>query len=305
MPEMFETDYQQHIQALWEGVAQSDERKSSHWKKYTQHRQLSASQITGISGFGNAASQSSWRQALHTAFQRSMFGVSNPVFSSEAYASAKIYCDLQERTLDMDVLRHVFTLNFLKDHFSTGELPECVCAIGDGQANFVSAAYFQPSVSTIISVNLVDILINDLALIAKLPGITPQSIAVVTDENSLESALVDPQVRIVLLAAHKAELLRGQSIPLFVNIASFQEMTPAIVSEYFAIMRANRALHYCCNRVLKTLPGGEELSFFNYPWEDATLLVDELCPWHQSFYAFRWPVVRQYDGPTQHRLVQF
>lgn len=302
---MFDSSYQVHLQALWDDISGSDERKSSHWQKYTQNRQISDTEISGIGGFGNAAKRSPLRQAMHYAFQRYLVGLSDPVFSTRAYKTAKAYCADQGRALDMDALRHVFTMNLLKQYSPNGTIPDCVCIIGDGQANFVSAALCDPSAPKVISINLVDVLANDLPLLAMLPGVTADSIAVVSDTKSLAMARTNPQIHIILIAAHRVDILRAQSVPLFINIASFQEMTPDVVDEYFDVIRSNHALHYNCNRLRKVLPGGEELAFYDYPWGDAQILLDEPCPWHQRFYAFRWPFIRDYDGPTYHRLVQF
>jgi hypothetical protein len=82
-------------------------------------------------------------------------------------------------------------------------------------------------------------------------------------------------------------------------------MTPQIVADYFALIRANRAWHYNCNRLRKVLPAGEVLDFMSWDWHGAKVVLDELCPWHQRFYTYRPPLIRPYDGPVQHRLVTF
>ncbi|MBO6675214.1 MAG: hypothetical protein JJ908_00245 [Rhizobiales bacterium] len=302
---MLDSNYNEILRVLRDDLSGSDARKSSHWQKYTQDRRVSETEIIGISGFGNAAKRSRLRQTVHDAFQRYLVGLSNPVFSSGPYHAADRYCTAQNRALDMDVLRHVFTMTLLKRLLPTGALPDCVCIIGDGQANFVSAALSDPSAPKVISINLVDVLMSDLMLLAMLPGMTASSFAVVRDKNGLAEARSDPQVRVILLAAHRVDLLRAEAVPLFVNIASFQEMSPDVVEEYFDVMRSNKSHHYNCNRLRKVLPGGEVLAFEHYPWGDARILLDEPCPWHQRFYAFRWPFIRTYDGPTHHRFVQF
>jgi len=53
----------------------------------------------------------------------------------------------------------------------------------------------------------------------------------------------------------------------------------------------------------KMLPGGGVLKLDDYPWSASDrILVDELCPWSQTFYTWRPPIYRPYDGPIRHRL---
>jgi hypothetical protein len=88
-----------------------------------------------------------------------------------------------------------------------------------------------------------------------------------------------------------------------------QEMTIESVSDYFTCMRSAAQgmgpYFYCCNRVEKLLPDGALIRFDEYPWSKADeVLVDELCPWHQRYYALRPPFYRPFDGPVQHRLAR-
>ena len=112
----------------------------------------------------------------------------------------------------------------------------------------------------------------------------------------------------MFLAAEQFESLAQMSIDLFINIASMQEMDPAIVASYFRLMRESQAeqkYFYCCNRLEKRLPAGELVRFNEYPWQDAKILLDELCPWYQLYPNSRPPFWRPFDGPVQHRMVRF
>ena len=129
---------------------------------------------------------------------------------------------------------------------------------------------------------------------------------VCTTSREVADALRDDAIALVMVPAQNAEAVKGQGIGLFVNIASFQEMTPGLVAEYFDIVRSNApTMLYCCNREDKTLYGGERLVFDEYPWGDPRILLWEDCPWHQRFYAKRWPFVRRYDGNIKHALVKY
>lgn len=205
----------------------------------------------------------------------------------------------------MDVLRHCFTIELLKAWHGRLGSPRELCVIGDGQANLVTAGIHSRLYRKIISVNLADVLLNDVGLLLNGGVVTEREIHLVESRDDLENALSDPGAKLLLVCADQANLLRDSSIGLFANIASFQEMTPSIVDEYFDIVRSNRAKLYCCNRETKVLPGGETLVFEHYPWGECEILMDERCPWHQRFYATRPPFIRTYDGPTRHRFASW
>ena len=284
----------------------SDQRKSSHWQHYTAGRAILADgRIDGIGGFGGKARRSPLHQAVHGVLQRRVLGVSHPAFRSPAHAAAVAYTRAQGRALDMDVLRHVCTMDLLQEHHRRMGAPNTVAVIGDGQANFVAAALASERYDTVVSINLVDVLLNDLPLLAALPGLTDTAIQVAMDAEEVRAALAAPQVKVVLVPANRAAALRDVGFDLVVNIASFQEMTPQIVDEYFALIRANRAWHYNCNRLHKVLPGGEVLDYLSWDWSQAEVVLDGLCPWHQHWYTYRPPFIRPYDGPIQHRLAKF
>ena len=85
-----------------------------------------------------------------------------------------------------------------------------------------------------------------------------------------------------------------------------QEMDPPVTARYFELLRrAKTALFYCCNREEKVLPDGTVTRFAEFPWKpEDKVLFDELCPWHNSYYALLPPFYRPYDGPIRHRLVR-
>ena len=88
-----------------------------------------------------------------------------------------------------------------------------------------------------------------------------------------------------------------------------QEMDPQIIEEYFNDLRSvvanNEMYFYCANREEKLLPDGTVTRFSEYPWliEDE-VKIDELCPWHQFYYALMPPFYRPYDVAIRHRLVK-
>lgn len=287
-------------------ISGSDRQKSSHWQYYTADRSISSDgRIDGIAGFGAHARRTPLHQAVHSLLQRCVVGAGHPVFRSPAYKEAISYTRTQGRALDMDVLRHVCTIELLRQYHKEMGNPRTVAVIGDGQSNFVSAALASGLYTSVVSINLVDVLLNDLNLIAKLPDFSEAAVACALDAVSLRAAVAAPETRLVLVPANRAQDLGDVGFDLVVNVASFQEMTPQIVAGYFALIRANRAWHYNCNRLCKVLPAGEVLNFMSWDWQGVKIVLDELCPWHQRFYTYRPPLIRPYDGPVQHRLVKF
>lgn len=293
-------------QALLTEIPGSDAQKSSHWQHYTFDREVTEDgQIKGIAGFGAQARRTVLHQFIHSVLQRCVLGRDHPVFGSSSYQNADLITRAQNRALDMDTLRHACTMELLRTEHKRMGAPSVVAVIGDGQSNFVAAALQSDLYGKVVSINLADVLLNDLALIACLPNLGPDTVVIVTDADAMATAIADPAVRVILTPAHHAMALGGCGLDLVVNIASFQEMTPEIVAGYFDMIRANQAWHYNCNRLRKVLPAGEVLDFMSWDWEGAEIVLDELCPWHQRFYTYRPPFVRPYDGPAQHRLAKF
>jgi hypothetical protein len=95
---------------------------------------------------------------------------------------------------------------------------------------------------------------------------------------------------LVFLTPAQLRLVPDRAVALAVNAASFQEMTPAQVADYFGLIdRAVRpgGLFACYNRVEK-IPGDDTITttesqaavmrFAEYPWRRGReILVDEVC----------------------------
>jgi hypothetical protein len=112
----------------------------------------------------------------------------------------------------------------------------------------------------------------------------------------------------IFLEAEKYEMLTGMPIDLFINISSMQEMNYNVINKYFDLMRSSTSesvYFYCCNRVEKILPDGSVVRFAEYSWNNCNIIFDELCPWYQKYPISIPPFWRPFDGPIQHRLVQF
>ena len=109
---------------------------------------------------------------------------------------------------------------------------------------------------------------------------------------------------IYLIEAKNHKFLASIPFGLVINIASMQEMEKSVIGQYFEYIQIKRNVYfYCCNREEKSLPDGTIIRFKEYPWKlNDEIILDELCPWHQKYYEFPWPVYKNYDGPHIHQL---
>lgn len=153
-----------------------------------------------------------------------------------------------------------------------------------------------------------EVLLSDLELIEKLPFLDHAQVSVAKTKKDVEDFLQSPTKKLLLISAHLAAILTDVGINLFVNIASFQEMNRSLIAEYFRIISSNKSFLYSCNRISKQLYGGEINDFFEYPWGESRILLDEECKWHRAFYSIRTMTLYKkhfFDGVIQHRLVKF
>jgi hypothetical protein len=285
----------------------SSKRKSSHWQFHTGSMRLTEDlKVFGIDGFSNRTRRFPGSQILHLRNLKKTFPWAKESLESPDFNNAVEICHKQSREIDTCLARNFFTLDLIEG------LPQVstdrVCVIGDGQANFVSLALSRKSFKKIVSINLSEVLLSDLDLIENLEAVDSDEISVARTEIEIRQFFKDPSKRLLLVSAQYASFLAGMKIDLFVNIASFQEMTPELIDEYFTVIRLNNSYLYACNRVEKVLYGGEVNRFFDYPWQNSDVLLDELCEWHQYSYtlkSFKLYKKFSYDGAMWHRLVKF
>ena len=285
----------------------SSEAKSSHWEFHTSRAEISTdSKISGIDGFSNRTRKFPGSTSLHKRNLRKLYPWASKQIDSNVFEQAMQICHAQSREIDPCVARHIFTLELLEKF--KGISHRRVCVIGDGQSNFVSLALSRNFSDKLISINLTEVLLSDLDLLESLATLADNEIAVASSPVEVKEFLNNPQQKLLLISAQNSSIVSEMDIELFVNIASFQEMTPTLVQEYFRIIQSNNAYLYCCNRVEKRLYGGEINRFFDFPWGESLVLLDEPCKWHQHAYSLRSPQLYRrfpFDGETWHRLVKF
>ena len=285
--------------------------KSSHWLKHTEDFNFTDDYVAGIDGFSSRSRRFPGSSLIQGLLQKRNFPNLPIPKESIWHSLAKFTSKQQDRNLDLCMLRHVFTLDLLEKNLNLHQI-KSVCVIGDGQANFVSLAASSPFFEKIISINLPEVLLSDWELIKRL-GLREKT-EVLETKSEIESFFKSDK-RLGLIAASHSTILSNKPIDLFINIASFQEMKPQTIQEYFKLIKSSTsgAAFYCCNRREKELYGGEVIRFCDYPWNGfKSLITDEECPWHQHYYVYRrhrlMPIPKTripYDGIHDHRLAVY
>jgi hypothetical protein len=177
--------------------------------------------------------------------------------------------------------------------------------IGDG-FGVLASLLFLTTARKIVSVNLNQVLLVDYLYTRN--TISDGLTVLAETAEGLDEAVNRSDARFILIRAQNHHLLRQLNIHNAFNINSMQEMNPPTIREYFDDLRhckSDAMYFYCCNRQEKVLPDGTITRFSEYPWEDKDeIILDELCPWNQTFYGFRPPFRHKYDGPTRHRIAK-
>jgi len=279
------------INILEKNIAKTNINKSSHWKKYL-NKEAVFKDPHNFLGFGSFT-KINYKSIFHYIFQLLIFGIN--FFNTPSYKLYKKLFDKIKRQIDIDTVRHIFTFEKLK-YLN----PKRICIIGDGKLNGVLGAHLTFPKAIIFSVNLTETLINDLYILDMCEINLKHSIKLVENENDN----LDDR-RLYIVPSNLKNFLKDKKIDLFINIASFQEMTVDEIYNYFEIIKYEGSKLYCCNREYKKLVGGEEIYFDKYPWKGVKFKYFwENCPWHRKYYTFRPPFISSFPN-TIHCLVSF
>jgi len=283
---------QKIIEALEANIDKTSVNKSSHWKKYLNNNVDYKNPLT-MFGFGSFTKKN-YKSIFHNFLQKKIFG--KEFFLTETYKNYRKMFDDINRQIDVDTVRHIFTFEKLKKEIN----PKRICIIGDGKCNGVLGTYLTFPKATIFNVNLSETLINDYIILNYFSIGLKNSVKLISNtRDNLDNN------QLYLIPSNLKEFLLDKGIDLFINIASFHEMSMDEINEYFKIVKNNKSKLYCCNREYKKLVGGEELYFNKYPWNNNKKIFWDNCPWHQQFYSFRPPFIHKYDGNIKHCLVDF
>ena len=280
------------IKKLINNIDETNKNKSSHWQKHLKEGSIFLNQFEHL-GFG-AYTKKSFKNIGSNFLTKIIFG--NKIFETDTYKEYKLIFDKKNRFIDVDTIRHIFTFEKIKKILN----PKTICIIGDGKLNGVLGAHITYPKAKIFSINLSEVLINDYLIVKKLDTNLKNSIELVDNADFIVTDKI-----LHLVPSNLKNFLLNKKIDLFVNIASFQEMTPDEINKYFEIISNNKSKLYCCNREYKKLYGGEELYFDKYPWSNSKKIFWENCPWHQKYYSLRFPFIHKYDGNIKHCLVDF
>lgn len=280
------------IKKLKSNIKNTEQNKSSHWHKHTRNIEEYLD-ITKNYGFGSYEKKT-YKEFFYIILRRLVFG--NKVFKTKLYKQCKTIFDKDKRVIDADIIRHIFSYNIIKNYVN----PKSICIIGDGKLNAVLCSHLMFPDAKIYSINLSEVLIHDLLILDKLNLKIKSKISLVEnveteeDENSLN-----------IVPSNFKKYLMNKKIDLFINVASFQEMTKVEINNYFEIIKSNKSLLYCCNREYKKLVGGEEIYFDEYPFSNSKILFEEDCQFYKKYYSPRYPFIKKFPGNIKHCLVKF
>ncbi len=297
-------------------LLEEDPGESSHWRKYHSSFQFSGSGFSGLQGFGGNSAR--WHTPFHRLLQHPFRKMGKNFSQFKGIdKTAFLITGSQRRAYDLDVLRQTLTVAFLRETIPAVLNPSSMgCVIGDGFASTTSILIETHSAECVVVVNLTKTLLVDLWFLKEWMGGSnfDFQVRLVTDEESLREVLVEQssntsQVKVIAIQAKDHHLIKKCPIDYTINIASMQEMEPNIIEEYFNDLRSaavnNEMYFYCANREEKLMPDGAVTRFSEYPWSsEDEVKVDELCPWHQTYYSHIPPFYRPYDGAHRHRLVK-
>lgn len=225
---------------------------------------------------------------------------------SRCLRAARVVAARTGRQLTEDMIRQALGLALSLDLVEHDTAGRATAIIGDGFGVMTSLVLAVLPDRKVIVVNLVKSLLADMVFLRQ--AAPDAGMALVHDLDEMKQALDSPEISIIAVMADDARLLARAPIGLAINTHSMQEMTAPVIAEYFDLLRkapAEKTAFYCCNKLVKRLPGGFENKFMEYPWRTTDgSLVDEEAPWSRITYSARPPFWRRRQGdPIWHRLV--
>ena len=313
---MDDTDYL--FKTYWSSTYEFSSATSSYWEEYGAKQRISYKKITKkFTSRLNLRRYPSGQDFLHIELEKGSFGdfrkltifnliLSLPIFlylffkwwpqlNYRTFLKTMIYTIKAKQCFRYDITRMALTSDFLNKHVENFNT-KSVTIIGDGYGRLGCILKSQFPHMQINYINLGRNLLLDLYYAKK---VFPKCSHELIKNNSHLSADFN------YIEAEKFQNFDISS-DVFINIASMQEMNPSQINDYFNLIKSQNkdTFFYCCNRISKTLSDGTIINFEDYPWESFDILIDENCPWHQKYPSSRFPFVRNFDGPTRHRLVK-
>lgn len=296
------------INVLSRRIYEDDPTESSHWKKFHGKFSYKNGILSGIKGFGGSQpTYQGFRKKIHNLFQRKYrkIGAKFPKFDTIDFNANQI-TKKQERAYDLDVLRQTLTASFLSTFPNVLGSNKQVLIIGDGFGSLTSILLASKLSRQVILVNLTKTLLVDLLYLKKWMGDNLFNKSTVLIDSEVDIPSISSSKSLIAIEAINHKLIRSFNIDSIINVASMQEMNPSMVKAYFkdfSFISKDNLYFYCCNREEKILPDGTVSRFLDYPWNKKdSILLDELCPWHQYYYTLIPPMYKRYEGPHRHQL---
>lgn len=298
------------LEALATQTDMEEASRSTYWQTELANFSVSADgRVTGISALGNASENISALNTLAHSILRWPLGLLASEFPARAECEtlARRMAQRQNRQLTFDMMRQTYTLALMRKYLDFTSPDHCNLVIGDGYGVLTTLLAMHAPYRKTIVVNLTKPLLLDLAYFAR--ALPDSKMALVADGDEMLAALADDGIRVIGARADNASCIAEAPIGVAANVVSMQEMDPAMVADYFQLLRRNKAERtalYCCNKLYKKLPDGTELKFHEYPWRPGDeILHDTACPWSQWYYDKKppfWHYRRGRDRIIWHRL---
>ncbi|MHC8508153.1 MAG: hypothetical protein ACYYKD_01945 [Rhodospirillales bacterium] len=299
------------LETLAAETSNRENSQSGYWREEVQNFEVDVQgNVTGATVLGSVSVKSGpfysfahW--ALQTPF-RFMGGRKPGLRRLESLV--RVIAKRQGRQYTHDMMRQALTLAFAR-RAARRRADSCNLVIGDGYGVLTSLLLTDDPHARVICVNLTKPLLLDLTWAKKaLPDVEP---VLAASESDMAAAMADPAVRLIAVRADDADIIAAAPVHAAFNVVSMQEMPTQAIAGYFRILRANPAdetIFYCCNKLSKTLPGGAEIKFHDYPWRAGDETVAEgPCPWSQWIYNGRPPFWIHRSGEGRviwHRLAR-
>jgi hypothetical protein len=284
---------------------------SAHWKDFSKNFSVAVDakgNLLSVNGYGFGGSGNHDLNARVSAAIGNaimLTCLSYPGLSVEIKRAKKVVASMG-LSFSQDAFRQVCTKHFLQKQIEKNRIPiNTILLIGDGHGILSALMREEYPDAKIFLIDLGATLFFQAYHLGKR---YPEARHVLVEEGNIGDFFYCP--------AEQSANLPTSKIDLAINIASMQEMTNAVVGEYFKMLRDRKTiLFYCCNRLEKRLPDGQVIRFMGYPWtKEDKHLVDEKCPWHQFFFGrsgsenvklmniLPIPFFHKYDGVHWHRL---
>ena len=301
---------QDALDALAALADEAEKGRSVFWQNQLKNFSVQADgSVTGTAALGNAtAKATTFNNLAHSVLQWPLHRLASGLPDrADCLQLARTIAARQNRQLTTDMIRQAFTLALIRNYLDVRSPDLCNLVIGDGYGVLTTLfAMHAPHRKTIV-VNLTKPLLLDLAYFTQ--AVPETGLALVANSDEMQAALGDEAIRVIGVRADDASCVAEAPIGVAANVVSMQEMEPQVVTDYFHLLRHNKAertAFYCCNKLYKKLAKDTELKFNDYPWRAGDeILHDSVCPWSQWYYDAKppfWHYRKGRDRVIWHRL---